>query len=42
MEIFEVALAQGLAPSIVVAIYLVIIKIIDSKKEKNKLKLVLN
>ena len=39
MEIFEIALAQGLAPAIVVAIYLVIIKIIDSRKEKNKIKI---
>lgn len=39
MEDIFTALQQGIAPAIVVAIYLVIIKIIDSKKEKVQIKL---
>ena len=33
MDLFETAISQGIAPAIVVAIYLIIIKIIDTKKE---------
>lgn len=39
MELLESAFKQGFAPAIVVAIYLVIIKIIDSKKETVQTKL---
>ena len=35
MDLFETAISQGIAPAIVVAIYLIVIKIIDTKKEKN-------
>lgn len=40
MELFETALTQGIAPAIVVALYLIVVKIIDTKKEKIKLKLI--
>ena len=33
MDLFETAISQGIAPAIVVAIYLIVIKIIDTKKE---------
>lgn len=36
MEFIITALGQGLAPGIIVAIYLIVIRIIDTKKEKNK------
>ena len=39
MDLFETAISQGIAPAIVVAIYLIIIKIIDVKKEKNAIKI---
>ena len=38
MELLQEALKQGIAPSAVVAIYLVISKIIDSKKETTQIK----
>lgn len=38
MEFLENALAQGLAPGIVVAIYLIIVRIIDAKKDNNQIK----
>ena len=40
MDLFETAISQGIAPAIVVAIYLIVIKIIDTKKEKNAIKTV--
>lgn len=39
MELLNEALQQGIAPAIVVAIYLVITKIIDTRKENIQLKL---
>lgn len=39
MEILSDALRQGIAPAIVVAIYLIITKIIDSRKENAQIKL---
>lgn len=39
MTLIEEALAQGLTPAIVVVIYLVIIRIIDAKKEANQSKI---
>lgn len=39
MDLFETAISQGIAPAIVVAIYLIVIKIIDTKKEKNVIKI---
>lgn len=39
MDLFGEALQQGIAPAIVVAIYLVITKIIDSKRESEQAKL---
>lgn len=39
MELIEEALAQGITPAIVVAIYLIITKIIDNRKENIQLKL---
>ena len=33
MDILQEALTQGIAPAIIIAIYLVIVKIIDNKKE---------
>ena len=39
MELIEEALAQGITPAIVVAIYLIITKIIDNRKENLQLKL---
>lgn len=38
MDILLQALTQGIAPAIVVAIYLVIVKIIEARKEKNQVK----
>ena len=32
MDLFETAISQGIAPAVVVAIYLIVIKIIDTKK----------
>ena len=37
MELINDALKQGIAPAAVVAIYLIITKIIDSKKENNQI-----
>ena len=42
MDIFGQALQQGIAPAIVVAIYLIITKLIDTKKENNNAKLTEN
>lgn len=39
MDILSSALAQGLAPAIIVAVYLVVVKVIDNRKEKNQAKL---
>lgn len=39
MEVINDALKQGIAPAAVVAIYLIITKIIDAKKEDNQIKL---
>lgn len=39
MELIKEALAQGITPAIIVAIYLIITKIIDNKKENLQLKL---
>lgn len=39
MELIKEALAQGITPAIIVAIYLIITKIIDNKKENIQLKL---
>lgn len=39
MELIEEALAQGITPAIVVAIYLIITKIIDNRKENVQIKL---
>lgn len=39
MDILQLALTQGIVPAIVVIIYLVTVKIIDSRKEKNQSKL---
>lgn len=39
MELIQEALAQGITPAIIVAIYLIITKIIDNKKENAQLKL---
>ena len=39
MEILSDALRQGIAPAMVVAIYLIITKIIDSRKENAQIKL---
>ena len=39
MDILGDALRQGIAPAIVVAIYLIITKIIDSRKENAQIKL---
>lgn len=39
MEVLESALEQGLAPAIVVGIYLVVIKFIDARKENTQAKL---
>lgn len=38
MEFLQNALEQGLAPGIVVAIYLIIVRIIDVRKDKNQIK----
>lgn len=42
MNLFETAISQGIAPAIVVAIYLIVIKIIDVKKEKDAIKITNN
>lgn len=34
MEVLKEALTQGITPAIIIAIYLIIVKVIDSKKEK--------
>ena len=34
MDVLSEALAQGITPAIVVALYLIIVKIIDNKKDK--------
>lgn len=39
MDVFSDALRQGIAPAIVVAIYLIITKLIDSRKESAQIKL---
>lgn len=39
MDVLNNAIQQGIAPAIVVAIYLIITKIIDSRKESNQTKL---
>ena len=39
MEILVESLKGGIAPAIVIAIYLIIVKIIDSKKESKQIKL---
>lgn len=39
MELIEEALAQGITPAIIVAIYLIITKIIDNRKENVQIKL---
>ena len=39
MDILQEALMQGIAPAIIIAVYLVIIKIIDHKKESNQAKI---
>lgn len=39
MNILQEALSQGIAPAIVVVIYLLIVKILDTKKEKSQSKL---
>lgn len=39
MELLQQALAQGVTPAVIVVIYLIIIKILDSKKEKAQTKL---
>ena len=39
MDLLSEALQQGIAPAIVVAIYLIITKIIDTRKENTQLKL---
>ena len=39
MELIQNALAQGIAPAIVVVIYLIIVKILDIKKERAQTKL---
>lgn len=39
MELIQNALAQGIAPAIVVVIYLIIVKVLDNKKERAQTKL---
>lgn len=39
MDILNDAIRQGIAPAIIVAIYLIIVKIIDNRKEKAQVKL---
>lgn len=39
MEILSEALKQGIAPAVVIAIYLVVVKIIDSKREESQVNL---
>ena len=39
MDILQEALTQGITPAIIIAIYLVIVKIIDNKKESNQAKI---
>lgn len=39
MEIFQQAISQGLTPAIIVALYLIVVKLIESKKEKNQIKI---
>lgn len=39
MEVLETAIGQGIAPAIIVAIYLIIIKLIDNVKEKKQIKI---
>ena len=39
MQLLQNALAEGLTPAIVVTIYLVVVKILDNKKEQNQAKL---
>ena len=39
MDILQEALTQGIAPAIIIAVYLIIIKIIDHKKESNQAKI---
>lgn len=39
MEILDEALKQGIAPAIVIAIYLVVVKIIDSRREESQVNL---
>lgn len=39
MDILQSAVYEGLTPAIIVAIYLIIVKFIDSKKEKNQIKI---
>ena len=39
MEILGEALKQGIAPAVVIAIYLVVVKIIDSKREESQVNL---
>ena len=39
MELLQDALAQGIAPAIVVVIYLIIVKVLDNRKEKAQTKL---
>ena len=39
MDILQEALTQGVTPAIIIAVYLVIIKIIDHKKESNQAKI---
>ncbi len=39
MDILQEALTQGITPAIIIAVYLVIVKIIDTKKENNQAKI---
>ena len=39
MDILSEAIAQGIAPAIVVALYLIIVKLIDTKKERTQIKI---
>ena len=39
MDILQEALTQGITPAIIIAIYLIIVKIIDNKKESNQAKI---
>ena len=39
MEVLQTAIGQGIAPAIIVAIYLIIIKLIDNVKEKKQIKI---